>query len=157
MCSSMHDLKNTCFYYDTRFTLMPKRSMDEKRGRNMKKSQTTHQKDSSLNPLNPSGQTPMQHATQKIFFPTQISIQATATSSQLLMRLWREHYRCPPLWHRLLTELKPLSSESDQCRQAYCYMRGLALVKTKEQKSGELNYGSNYFCFKSDTHLKNNI
>lgn len=25
MCSSMHNLKNTRFYYDTRFTLMPKK------------------------------------------------------------------------------------------------------------------------------------
>lgn len=103
--------------------------------------QVTHQEES---PLHPSGHTAMQHTTQApnhMF--TQISIQATSSSSQLLMRLWREQHRCPLWWHRLLTELKNPSFESDHCREAYCYMRGLALAKTEQQKGGEWNWSCN--------------
>lgn len=91
----------------------------------------THQNES---PLTPEDTLPCstQYRQQKHIF-TQISSQSTG-SSQLLMSLWREQHRCPLWWHRLLTELKPLSSESDHSREAYCYMRGRALVKTKQQK-----------------------
>lgn len=98
--------------------------------------------------LHPSGHTAMQHTTQApnhMF--KQISIQATGSSSQLLMRLWREQHRCPLWWHRLLTELKTPSFESDHCREAYCYMRGLALAKTEQQKGRWVKLKLQLFCY----------
>lgn len=81
MCSSMHNLKNTCFYYDTRFTLMPKKVVKhEKEPNHPSEGQPTK----PSKPIRTNSH--RAHNTKDVFF-TQISIQATATSSQLLMRL----------------------------------------------------------------------
>lgn len=97
-------------------------------------------------PANPSGHTAMQHThthRQPVRF-TQISSQATGSTSQMLMRLWEAQHRRPRWSHWLLTGLNPLSCESDHCRQAYCYMRGLVLAKTKQQNCREWNPRCNY-------------
>lgn len=79
MCSSMHNLKNTRFYYDTRFTLMLKKvEKHEKEPNHPSEGQPTK-------PIRTNSHAA--HNTKDFFFFTHISIQATATSSQLLMRL----------------------------------------------------------------------
>lgn len=62
-----------------------------------------------------------------------ISIRA-GSSPQLLMWQQRDHEKYPLWWSWLLTELTTLSSQSDHSREAYCYMRGLVLMKTQQQK-----------------------
>lgn len=82
MCSSMHNLNNTCFYYDTRFTLMPKKvEKHEKEPNHPSEGQPTK----PTKPIRTNSHAA--HNTKELFFFTHISIQATATSSQLLMRL----------------------------------------------------------------------
>lgn len=78
MCSSMHNLKNMCFYYDTRFTRMPKK---------VEKHEKEPNHPSEGQPTKPIRTNSHAAHNTKVFFFTHISIQATATSSQLLMRL----------------------------------------------------------------------
>lgn len=59
MCSSMHNLNNTCFYYDTRFTLMPKK---------VEKHEKEPNHPSEGQPTKPIRTNSQQHTTQKNFF-----------------------------------------------------------------------------------------
>lgn len=110
-----------------------KKRMSKPRGKTWKEftKQTNNQNESPLTHLDTLPCSTQYRHRKHIF--TQISSQVTG-SSDWLMRLQREQNRCPLWWHQLLTELKPLSSDSDHSREAYCYMRGLALVKTKQQE-----------------------
>lgn len=137
--SNIYKTLNILFMNSPEFTQMSNRYRDE--NERMSKPRGKHEKEPDVYKANnPEDESPLihqytlscssHHRHQKHIF-TQISSQATS-SSQLLMRLRREQHRCPLWCHQLLTELKPLSSESDHSREACCYMRVVALVKTKQ-------------------------
>lgn len=122
---------------------------------NSQKKQTTHQDKSHRTHEETLCHAVHRKATRSMF--QHILVRPQVPHNCYVWRLWREQHICPLGWHQLLTELKSLSFESDHSREAYCYKRGLALVKTEQQKVGELNWDASVTVSKSTNilpHLK---